>query len=189
MRRDRFGMAATMNGFWVFGYGSLMWNPGFAFEERAIGRIHGFRRALCVLSHVHRGTPERPGLVLGLDSGGSCLGVGYRVAPSRWDETLDYLRRREQVTLVYREVNTGFRLGDGRRVTALTYAVDRAHPQYAGKRRAEELADIVRQGAGKSGRCIDYILSTLQHLREMAIHDPQLEAVAALLVQAKDNTA
>jgi glutathione-specific gamma-glutamylcyclotransferase len=178
-----------MDGFWVFGYGSLMWNPGFAFEERAVGRIHGFRRALCVLSHVHRGTPERPGLVLGLDGGGSCLGVGYRVARARWSETLDYLRRREQVTLVYREVITGFRLSDGRRVDALTYAVDRAHPQYAGKLHAKELAAVARHGVGKSGRCTDYIFNTLQHLREMDIHDPELEAVAALLAQAKDSAA
>lgn len=178
-----------MDGFWVFGYGSLMWNPGFAYEERASGRIFGYRRALCVLSHVHRGTPERPGLVLGLDSGGSCVGVGHRVAQARWGETIDYLRSREQVTLVYREVSTRFRIHDGRHVTALTYAVDRTHPQYAGKRRVEELAAAAQQGVGKSGRCTDYIINTLQHLREMDIHDPELEAVAALLVQAKDSPA
>ncbi len=94
-----------MDEFWIFGYGSLMWNPGFVYEERSVGRIHGFHRALCVLSHVHRGTPEVPGLVLGLDAGGSCRGVGYRVGRSRWSETVEYLRRREQVTMVYREVN------------------------------------------------------------------------------------
>lgn len=178
-----------MDGFWVFGYGSLMWNPGFAFEERGVGRVFGFRRALCVLSHVHRGTPEKPGLVLGLDGGGSCLGVGYRVSRSHWGETVDYLRRREQVTLVYREITTGFRLNDGRRVTALTYAVDRAHPQYAGKRHIEELAAVARQGVGKSGRCTDYIFNTLQHLREIGIHDSELEAVAALLAQMNDSAA
>ena len=89
---------------WVFGYGSLMWRPGFAFEERGLATIRGLHRALCIWSHVHRGTPDRPGLVLGLDRGGSCKGVAFRVAGARRQETIAYLREREQVTSVYVEV-------------------------------------------------------------------------------------
>lgn len=180
---------ATMDEFWIFGYGSLMWNPGFTYMERAIGRVHGFHRALCVLSHVHRGTPEVPGLVLGLDAGGSCRGVGYRVSRQHWGETVEYLRRREQVTMVYRETKTGFRADDGRSVVALTYTVDRRHRQYAGRLPVRRLVEIAKQGRGKSGHCIDYIFNTLQHLREIGIHDPELEAVAARLAQTKDSAA
>jgi cation transport protein ChaC len=178
-------MTATMDEFWVFGYGSLMWNPGFAYEEHAIGRIHGYHRSLCVYSHVHRGTPERPGLVMGLDRGGSCRGVGYRIVSDRWPETLAYLRAREQVTLVYREVRTGFRTDDGRQVSALTYAVDPRHQQYAGVLDTDHIVAIARQGVGRSGHCADYIYSTLAHLRKLGIRDPQLEAVARLLSQPK----
>ena len=124
-------MTAETGEFWVFGYGSLVWRPGFAFEERVVATLHGFHRALCVLSHVHRGTPEQPGLVLGLDRGGSCRGIAFRVAPALWDETLAYLRAREQVTMVYRETWHDVRLIDGRRKRAVAYTVDRAHGQYA----------------------------------------------------------
>src|SRR5918999_497695 len=121
--------------FWVFAYGSLIWRPGFAHLERVPARLVGAHRALCVFSHVHRGTPERPGLVLGLDQGGACRGVAYRVAARLLEDTIAYLRAREQVTAVYRELVRGIAL-DGkpeRRVDALCYAVDRGHPQYAGR--------------------------------------------------------
>src|SRR4051794_23010766 len=117
---------------WVFGYGSLMWRPGFPHVERRHASLYGYHRSLCVLSHVHRGTPERPGLVLGLDRGGRCLGVAFRVAAREAEATVAYLRGREQVTAVYLERRLPIRLDDGRRVEALAYAVDRRHPQYAG---------------------------------------------------------
>src|SRR3974390_2806866 len=88
---------------WIFGYGSLMWRPGFSFVERAPARLFGLHRALCVYSFVHRGTPERPGLVLGLDAGGACRGIAYRVSAHLRCETVAYLRAREQITSVYRE--------------------------------------------------------------------------------------
>ncbi|MBV9246385.1 MAG: gamma-glutamylcyclotransferase, partial [Methylobacteriaceae bacterium] len=96
-------MPAEGDDFWVFGYGSLMWRPGFAFVERQLATVRGYHRALCVYSHVHRGTPDRPGLVLGLDRGGACRGVAFHVAGEKWAETIAYLRGREQVTMVYRE--------------------------------------------------------------------------------------
>src|ERR1700754_5182427 len=120
---------------WVFGYGSLMWRAGFAYVEKAQARLVGEHRALCVYSFVHRGTPEKPGLVLGLDRGGACQGLAFRVTATRRAETILYLREREQVTSVYFErLRAVWLKGDAkRRVAALVYVVDRSHPQYAGR--------------------------------------------------------
>ncbi|ACA17653.1 ChaC family protein [Methylobacterium sp. 4-46] len=164
---------------WVFGYGSLMWNPGFPVVERRQARLRGYHRALCVLSHVHRGTPESPGLVLGLDRGGSCRGVAFRVAGAQAEATLAYLRAREQVTAVYVERRLGVTIEDGRRVTAVTYAVDRTHPQYAGRLPEAELLRLVRQGRGRSGANPDYVRNTHQHLIAMGVADPLLARIAA----------
>ena len=168
-----------MDDFWVFGYGSLMWNPGFAFEERLAARAFGFRRSLCVWSYVHRGTPERPGLVLGLDRGGSCRGVAFRVEDENRDDVLDYLRRRELVTNVYKEKMLPVSLGDGRQVTAVGYVVDRQHVQYAGALEVEDAARIVSNSVGQSGPNDAYVFNTLEHLKEMGIRDHWLEGVGA----------
>lgn len=160
---------------WVFGYGSLMWQPGFDFAERQTAIVRGYHRALCVYSHVHRGTPEQPGLVLGLDRGGSCKGVAFRVAAPAAEGAVSYLRRREQVTRVYRELLLPARLADGRHVTALTYVVDRGHAQYAGALDRHALARFVGQGHGISGANCDYICSTQAHLAQLGIRDATLE--------------
>ena len=180
-----------MEQFWIFGYGSLMWRPGFAFLRSEAARVHGYHRSLCVYSYVHRGTPEQPGLVLGLDRGGSCHGMGFEVAPENWEETLSYLRAREQVTSVYLEKQKTITLIEsGRTVKAVTYVVDRAHRQYAGVLGVAELAHHVRLGSGVSGHCIDYVMSTLAHLREMNIHDPALERLAKRIdPQAASNSS
>jgi len=166
-----------MNEFWVFGYGSLMWNPGFEFEERQPAHLFGFRRALCVRSWVHRGTQESPGLVLGLDRGGSCRGVAFRVAPEKREPVLTYLRERELVTHVYKERTLPVALADGRRITTLAYICDRDHHQFAGSLSVEEAANTISTAVGKSGRNIDYVRNTLAHLREMGIRDHWLEDV------------
>ncbi|MFO1122308.1 MAG: gamma-glutamylcyclotransferase [Hyphomicrobiales bacterium] len=168
--------------FWVFGYGSLMWKPGFAYEESAPALLRGLHRRLCVFSHVHRGTPERPGLVLGLDRGGSCHGMAFRVEAAQREATLAYLRGREQVTMVYLErMKPVHLIGSGRRVAAVTYVVDRSHKQYAGRLDEAALDDLVRQGQGQSGACTDYVRNTVAHLREMRIHDAGLERLAQRL--------
>jgi cation transport protein ChaC len=173
---------ANMQQFWVFGYGSLMWRPGFDFRESEPALIHGFHRSLCVYSFVHRGTPERPGLVLGLDRGGSCHGMAFRVPEKKWHATLAYLRAREQVTSVYLEAMRPIRLlNSGRKVEAVAYVVDRNHRQYAGKLDTGRLLALVNQGRGQSGKCTDYVWSTLAHLREMAIRDSHLEVLAPRL--------
>ncbi|PYE33656.1 cation transport protein ChaC [Rhizobium sp. PP-F2F-G38] len=162
---------------WVFGYGSLMWNPGFAFVEQARARVFGYRRALCVRSHVHRGTAESPGLVLGLDLGGSCLGMAFRIAPEDREAVIAYLRERELVTHVYKERMLPLRLADGRTVMAVAYVIDRAHLQYAGALQADEAALVVAHARGRSGENVDYVMNTLEHLRAMGIRDHWLEEV------------
>jgi cation transport protein ChaC len=168
---------------WVFGYGSLIWRPGFAFLESVPARLIGAHRALCVLSHVHRGTPERPGLVLGLDHGGACRGIAYRVAAPERAATVAYLRAREQVTSVYRETTRSVWLAGTpeRRVAALCYMVDRGHHQYAGRLTPEEQLHLVRQGHGQSGANRDYVLATVKALEAMGCRDRDLHLLAERL--------
>ena len=148
---------------WVFGYGSLMWNPGFPFEERVEARLIGAHRALCVYSFHHRGTTEQPGLVLGLDVGGSCRGIAYRVAGANWAETHVYLTAREQISGVYREAQRRINLLDGssRDTAAVVYLVDRSHAQYAKGLGVEAQYHLVKRAHGKSGANRDYVLATV----------------------------
>src|SRR5271170_4688075 len=168
---------------WVFGYGSLMWRPGFEHLERVPARLTGLHRALCVYSFVHRGTPEKPGLVLGLDLGGACRGIAYRVAAERRDGTIDYLRAREQATMVYRETMRRVTLAANptRQVTALLYMVDRSHPQYAGHLDLERQLHLVRQGHGRSGANLEYVLATVAEVEAQGCRDPGLHRLAELL--------
>lgn len=166
---------------WVFGYGSLMWRPGFPYVERHRAHLHGYHRSLCVFSHVHRGTPDMPGLVLGLDRGGRCRGVAYRVEEAVRENTLAYLRAREQATAVYLERQVTVQLDDGRKVRAVTFVADRAHPQYAGRLPPEDLLKLVRQGVGISGANPDYVRATHQQLMEIGVSDPVLARIAAQL--------
>jgi glutathione-specific gamma-glutamylcyclotransferase len=175
-------MAWDMDEFWVFGYGSLMWNPGFPYVERQTARVHGFRRSLCIWSTAHRGTAENPGLVMGLDRGGSCRGMAFRVDDKDRDDALDYLRKRELITNVYLERIVAIGLPDGRRVRAVTYVVDRLHPQYAGSLGVEEAAAVVLRSHGQSGPNDAYVLNTVTQLKQMGIRDLWLEAVGAALV-------
>jgi cation transport protein ChaC len=168
---------------WVFGYGSLMWRPGFEFIEQVPARLIGEHRALCVYSFDHRGTPEKPGLVLGLDRGGACRGVAFRVAPRLRGKTVEYLRGREQTTNVYREVSRSVWLGNDprQRVSALTYVVDRGHVQYAGRLSLAEQLRLVQQGHGRSGNNRDYVLSTVRSIEAQGFRDAQLHRLALML--------
>ena len=168
---------------WVFGYGSLMWRPGFDFIEKLPARLIGEHRALCIYSFDHRGTPEKPGLVLGLDRGGACRGIAFRVARQHRDATVEYLRGREQTTHVYREVMRSVWLENEarQRVSALTYVADRGHVQYAGRLSLAEQLRYVRQGHGRSGNNRDYVLSTVKSIEAQGFRDPQLHQLAAML--------
>jgi glutathione-specific gamma-glutamylcyclotransferase len=168
---------------WVFGYGSLMWRPGFDFVEQVPARLIGEHRALCVYSFDHRGTPEKPGLVLGLDRGGACRGIAFRVAAKQRHATIAYLREREQTTHVYREVMRSVWLDNTARsrVSALAYVVDRSHVQYAGRLSLTEQLHFVRQGHGRSGANRDYVLSTVKAIEAEGFRDAQLHQLAAML--------
>ena len=163
---------------WVFAYGSLMWNPGFPFLESHPAVIGGYHRRFCVSSHRYRGTPERPGLVLGLDRGGSCRGMAFRVAPDHVPETLDYLWEREMINRVYRPKLLPVRLRDGGDpVTACTFVVDRAHGQYCGCLDEATMAARIAGCCGERGPNLDYLANTVAHLEELGIHDKRLSSL------------
>jgi cation transport protein ChaC len=173
---------------WVFGYGSLMWRPGFDYLERHHARLIGAHRALCVYSFVHRGTPEKPGLVFGLDNGGACRGIAYRVAAAKRMETIEYLRAREQVTMVYREVWRSVQIDDEpkRRIEALCYMVDRGHEQYAGRLSIAEQLHLVRQGHGRSGPNRDYVIDAVASIEALGYRETELHRLVEQLKGAHE---
>lgn len=174
---------------WVFGYGSLIWNPGFSFVSAHLGLLRGAHRSLSIISHHHRGTRERPGLVFGLTRGGSCRGMVFEVGQAVWAEVRAYLDARELVTSVYRDVWRPVTLADGRRVSALTYVVDEQHEQFAGQLSVEQQLAMIRAGVGISGRNIDYVLNTAHHLGQLGIHDRALMALARQLADDRPEHA
>ncbi len=170
---------------WIFGYGSLIWNPGFAVMETRRARLTGYHRAFCIYSIHYRGTERQPGLVLGLDRGGVCDGVAFRIAPEARERTLTYLRQRELIYGVYREARLPVDLehaGDGRSQTvwAITYIAERAHPAYAGCLPLAREAQLIRRSAGRGGTNLDYLLNTRRHLIELGIREPRLERLVTL---------
>jgi cation transport protein ChaC len=176
---------------WVFGYGSLIWRPGFEHAERVPAHVIGLHRSLCIYSFDHRGTPEKPGLVLGLDFGGACRGIAYRVAAAHRASTLKYLREREQTTAVYREMvrMTWLPGPPERRVDALCYVVDRGHVQYAGRLPHDRQLHIVRQAHGRSGNNRDYVIETVKSLEALNIIDHDLHLLAERLKGAHESHA
>ena len=167
------------NGRWVFGYGSLMWRPGFAFVERQAAWLHGRRRAFCIYSVHHRGTPERPGLVLGLAPGGATRGAAYRVAEADWPKVYAYLLEREQPTETYVETPVFVRLADGRRTRTLAFLSDTSHPQWAGDLDFEAQAQLIAGSVGLSGRNVDYLRDLVEHLRAEGVRDRAMERLLA----------
>ncbi len=176
---------------WVFAYGSLMWRPDFPFADRVEARLVGAHRALCVYSFFHRGTPERPGLVLGLDRGGTCRGIAYRVPAKKRGDTIAYLRAREQVTSVYRECMrpVWLKRAPETRVPALCYMVDRGHAQYAGRLSLEQQLHHVRQGHGHSGANRDYVVATVGALEQLGYRETDLHLLAARLAGTHEAAA
>jgi cation transport protein ChaC len=165
---------------WIFGYGSLMWRPGFAHDAAEPALLRGYHRAFCVYSVHHRGTPARAGLVLGLDRGGSCRGRAYRVAAHDAEPVIAYLDAREQVTAVYLRRRVTIEIGTAR-VAAITYVADRAHRQYAGKLVLRRAAEIILGGRGVSGANPEYLENTVAHLDELGINDGPLHELLALV--------
>ena len=173
---------------WVFGYGSLMWRPGFPYVDRAPATLQGRRRAFCIYSVHHRGTHERKGLVLGLAPGGAVRGIAYRVAAADWTATYAYLMEREQPTETYVEAQVAVRLAGGRRIEALSFLSDTAHPQWAGALSLERQAELIAGSSGRSGRNADYLADLVTHLREEGIHDRAMETLLGM-VEARERAA
>ncbi|UYV38476.1 gamma-glutamylcyclotransferase [Rhodobacteraceae bacterium D3-12] len=165
---------------WVFGYGSLIWNPGFETQERVIARLPGYARTFCMRSVHYRGTPESPGLVLALDQyeGHVCEGVALRVSDEAQDEVLAYLRERELVSYAYKEMRLQVILADGRIEEAISYVVDPDHVQYCGGLDLEEQARIIATAQGEKGPNHEYLINTQSHLTELGIHDPEIDWLA-----------
>ncbi|KAF0137184.1 MAG: cation transport protein ChaC [Rhodospirillaceae bacterium] len=170
---------------WVFGYGSLMWQPGFSFIERRRALLRGYHRAPCVLSTHYRGTAEIPGLVVGLDRGGACCGIAFAAAATVAAAVIDYLQERE-IGLArgggaYIPRYLTVFLDDGRRVSALSYVANRTHPQYIGCLSLEQIATLIRQGVGHGGTSRDYFASLLHHLSAFDIQDHLLQRLVGMV--------
>ncbi len=173
---------------WVFGYGSLLWNPGFEVAEQRLATLDGYARSFCMRSIHHRGTEADPGLVLALDAvpDASCTGLALAVARGKETQTLDYLRERELISSAYLEKELVVRFDDGRAVTAVTYVIDADHVQYCGGLPLEDQAQIIARAVGGRGPNTEYLHNTVSHLAEIGLHDPDLAwlqaRVAALTV-------
>lgn len=165
---------------WVFGYGSLIWNPGFEASERVIARLPGYARTFCMRSIHHRGTSENPGLVLALDAHEDhvCEGVALRVPDNQEAPVLAYLRERELISSAYLEKRLRVDLADGRRQEALAYVVDPDHVQYCGGLDLEEQARIIAAARGGMGPNHEYLLNTHSHLSALGIHDSEIAWLA-----------
>lgn len=160
---------------WVFGYASLLWNPGFPVAERVQARLHGYARSFCMYSIHHRGTEEKPGLVLALDEqeDACCDGLALRAAPGSEEETLAYLRERELVSSAYLEKRLELSLTDGRHVEAVAYVIDPHHVQYC-HLALEEQARIIARAHGGRGPNTEYLYNTAAHLDEIGVPDADL---------------
>jgi cation transport protein ChaC len=175
-----------MSPLWLFGYGSLIWNPEVTFDRRITARVHGYHRRLCLWSRVNRGTLDCPGLVAGLDRGGSCAGVAYRLPAKTARDELERLWDREMFMGSYaprwldcRLVGTGGNTGDRPLVSALAFVVRRDAQNYAGKLTEPEILAVFERGScGRFGTSLDYLVKTVSSLREHGLRDPHLEQLA-----------
>jgi cation transport protein ChaC len=191
MNLEDFAQRLPASELWVFGYGSLMWSPCFAYRESRLARVHGYHRALCILSTRYRGTRLKPGLVMGLCRGGSCWGMAFRIAPADVRRTLRRLWNREMPRRVYQPRLVAATLRGGRTVRALAFLADPAHPAYVRELDLHGRARLVAQGIGQRGACVDYIRNTLDHMHDVGVRDPHLERVlhTALTLQKRSPAA
>ncbi len=177
MELAQFRAALPRGDLWVFGYGSLMWSPGFPFTASSLGLLRGYHRALCILSTRYRGTHRRPGLVMGLCRGGSCWGMAFRVPAARVRIALARLWSREMPRRVYQARLVPVRISSGRKVRALAFIADTRHESFARELDLRSRAQLVAQGVGERGPCTEYIRSTLSHMMELGVTDPHLARV------------
>ena len=177
MQLEQFIERLPRRDLWIFGYGSLMWRPEFRYERKSIGLLKGYHRALCILSTRYRGTERKPGLVMGLCRGGSCWGMAFRIPADRVPRVLAKLWAREMLRRVYEPRLLPVQVAQGRKVQALAFVADSAHPQYVRELDLHRRAQLVAQGIGQRGRCTEYIRRTLEHMYELGVSDPHLAEV------------
>ncbi len=170
---------------WVFGYGSLIWNPAFHYVESRIGTIHGYHRRFCLWTHLGRGSPEQPGLTLGLEPGGSCRGVVLRPAPEDMDHELSIVWRREMVTGAYRPRWVNVDAG-GERLRAIAFVINHAHPRYAGRLAEAQMVEVLATATGQLGACADYLFNTVRHLEDIGVPDRRLRRLAEKVARRLD---
>ena len=175
-------------GVWLFGYGSLIWNPAFHFTDRLIGTVHGYHRRFCLWTHLGRGCPERPGLVLGLERGGSCRGAVFHIAPDAVEEELEIVWRREMLSGAYvpRWVQVRTPLGE---IRAITFVINHAHERYARFLPDDRVAEVIATAEGWLGPCADYLINTVEHLAALGIHDRPLERLRAQVLAYRSERA
>lgn len=161
---------------WVFAYGSLMWNPGFDYLRAAPALLRGYHRAFCVQSVRYRGTPEQPGLVLGLDRGGACRGMAFLIGEAAVGQVLEQLWAREMTMRVYRPRLLPIQVDDARPM-ALAFVADRTHQAYAGSVELDRMAETIASCRGAGGPNIDYLANTLRHLEALGIQEPRLREI------------
>lgn len=172
-RRSILAGVAKGSDVWIFGYGSLMWNPAFRHVERRAGRVHGYHRQFCLWTHIGRGSPERPGLTLGLERGGSCQGIALRIAGEAVEEETTILWRREMLSGAY--VPTWVRVRtDSGVVPAITFTINKGHPRYTGRITEELIVETIALAAGPVGPCADYLFNTVAHLEELGLTDRRM---------------
>jgi cation transport protein ChaC len=172
---------------WLFGYGSLIWNPTIRYEGRAQGRIYGYHRQFCLWIEAARGTKERPGLMLGLDSGGSCQGLAYRIAADLVGEELSLVWRREMATGAYRPVWTTVHTG-GASFRAITFVVDKSCERYTGRLPTPRIAQTIARAEGFLGTCAEYLFNTVDGLNRLGIHDGRMSTLANQVRAITDGT-
>jgi len=179
-----FAISLPCSNLWVFGYGSLMWKPGFRYLDSGPARLYGFSRRLCLWSIHYRGTPERPGLVVGLIPGGSCHGMAFQIDERCREETLQYLHDREMTNYAYRPIVKSVYLENGNKAEALTFVSRKDHKQFASLNSDNDIINIIKEAEGPMGTNTDYIINTVAHLKEIGIHDTRLCRIANCLKAA-----
>jgi cation transport protein ChaC len=169
---------------WVFGYGSLIWNPCVHVAAKAKARLYGYHRELCLWTPLGRGTREVPGLVFGLERGGSCHGVGLAVAADHARAELRLIWRREMLSGAYLPRWVTLQ-SDAGPLRAIAFVMNRAHQRYAGDISEAQKVEAVAAAVGALGTCYDYVASTLDHLAELGVRDPHLERIRRLAEDAR----
>ena len=187
-RHALFGGKAPTEDVWLFGYGSLIWNPTIEFEEKRCGTVFGVHRRFCLETRLGRGTPDCPGLTLGLDRGGSCRGLVFRIPGRAAEEELDLVWRREMISNAYRPAWLKVRTAEGP-VMAVGFVINRNHQRYCGDRCDDEIANTIAKAQGFLGPCCEYLFNTVEHLAELKIPDAGLTRLAAKVARVQAASA